>query len=55
MADAQLTVLTGFIAGRRMTLPPRVIVAGRNDEAGSQVRSPCRTSTSLDAMPVYAR
>ncbi len=33
MVDAQLTVLSGFIAGRRMTLPPRTIVAGRNEEA----------------------
>lgn len=33
MSDAQLTVISGFIAGRRMALPPRVIVAGRNDEA----------------------
>ena len=32
MVDAQLTVLTGFIAGKRVTLPPRGISAGRNED-----------------------
>ena len=32
MVDAQLTVLTGFIAGRRVALPPEGITAGRNDD-----------------------
>ncbi len=32
MVDAQLTVLTGFIAGKRVTLPKRGISVGRNDD-----------------------
>ncbi len=34
MISAQLTVLTGFIAGRRVPLPPEGIIAGRNEDVG---------------------